>query len=1110
MRRCSLLLVAMLLGVASTWSADHSFIFKTRTDNGPVTERTAVRVGYTLVNQALTIVGDLDTTDAPVLGMIIQIPRYEGKKATPYPLTGTTTYRYGRRSDQIFTCTNGSLTVTDVNPETGAVTATFQWTGVANLSSGISLRVTISEGRLVLGLKPKLTIATVPRAGVKVGPDEALPVKINISKENGDPVQGATVTIGGLATLFEGIEPTKTYTTDVRGDVRINYKTKKDIEKGKYQLRIDAKKDKFEDANQLVYEVEVNERGRYWYAKCNGFPFHEFDAGEGERWKEDDVFVVADGPVIWNGIFRMEGPVRIDTTPNKFIVNCRSIRMDGSGDGAMGDLVIVESTTAFALPCSNVINFGLDKLATKLSGGLIEKPVIELLGDGFQSNGIKIGATVVLGRNVWSGCNSDNAKDDDPNEKAKFAIEGSATYSSIAPKRWTFTVSGELQSFAPVSALCINSAKVAYSSANDELDITGKARALCFASADIGIGFRDGKWNKGNFTFELENCIPIPETPLCFRGGGGSIENIQIGNPFKARIESTMELIGKDNIMQFTLGGGFEADPVAALLDGTLRLLKVEKISEAKPWQIEITASAKLGFDMSMRNPTLEITGGASVGHLGGDYILTGTSKLTYAGTTDVFSGTVDGRCVIPTFAYTGEMKWPIKVLHECAKDILPIQVGTIKGVMSITPGAEQYMRANVDLGPIRARLSGALLELFEAYFGTGQAHIVLDFDKTFPLEIGPGVINLTIGTGTAKAGDDVQAKSASATVGSGVEALLVHLQGATGTVTVRAPDGRSWNASTPADGVRRFDLPNGFQLWTVQAPAEGVWTVTADEWDSVLISARGGVVTSPFNIDVRREGSTLVVTWPKVDGGTVAIQADVDGENFDGIPLVTAPSGDGSAVIQLADGQVPCSFYITAMRTLGGQLAEARSAETFAAQRVALMPPTNVAATRNDRTGTTVVSWTPSESPDVRRYGVRLRRGSADTLVASATRFASSAEFTLDNSDGQVYVVAIGENGAVGCPSELGSITTSVQQADASSKALPYPQPATTVVRLPIDGDVTHWMLLDAQGRSVYGVATVNESELTVDVSRVATGSYVLTVQTAAGRRTYPVMVVR
>jgi len=1108
MRRCTFLIAAMLIGVASAWSADHSFIFKTRTDNGPVTERTAVRVGYVLANQALTITGDLDTTAAPALGMVIFIPRYEGVKT--YTLTGTTTYRYGQRSDQIFRCTSGSLAVTNVDPETGAVTATFQWTGIANLTSGVSLRVTISEGRLVLNMPPKLAIATAPRSGVKVGPDENVPVKITITKENGDPVQGATVTIAGLGTLFASVEPTKTYTTNAAGVVSINYKTKPDVEKGKYELRINARKEKFEDANQLVYEVEVNERGRYWYAKCNGFPFHEFDAGEGNKWKEDDVFVVADGPVIWNGIFRIEGPVRIDTTPNKVIVNCRSIRLDGSGDGAMGDLVIVESTTAFALPCSNVINFGLDKLASKLSGGIIEKPVIELLGDGFQSSGIKLGATVVLGRNVWSGCNSDNAKDDDPNEKAKFVIEGSATYSSLAPKRWTFTVSGELQSFAPVSALCINSAKVAYSSANDELDITGKARALCFASADIGIGFRAGQWNKGNFTFELENCIPIPQTPLCFRGGGGSIENIQIGNPFKARIESTMELIGKDNIMQFTLGGGFEADPVAALVDGTLRLLKIEKISQAKPWQIEVTASAKLGFDMSMKNPTLEINGGASVGHLGGDYILTGTSKLTYAGTTDVFSGTVDGRCVIPSFAYTGEMKWPIKVLHECAKDILPIQVGTVKGVLSITPSAEQYMRANVDLGPIRARLSGVLLDLFDKYFGTGQAHIVLDFDNTFPLEIGPGVINLTLGPGTAKSGDEVQAQSAAANVGPDVEALLIHLQGASGTVAVRAPDGRSWNADSPADGVRRFELPDGFQLWTVQQPAEGVWTVSADGWDSVLISARGGVVNSAFSIDVHRDGSTLVVTWPKADGGTVALQADADGENFDGIPLLSLPSDAGTAVIQLADGQVPCSFYVTAVRTLGGQIAEARSAEMFNAQRVTLMPPTNVAAVRNDRTGTTVVSWTPSESAEVRRYGVRVRRGSTDTLVASATRFASSAEFSLDNSDGQVYVVSIGESGAVGCPSELGSITTGVQHADASSQLLPYPQPASTVVRVPVDGNVTHWMLMDAQGRSTSGGATMSDTELTVDVTRVATGSYVLTVQTASGIRAYPVMVVR
>lgn len=1108
MRRCIALWLALILGTVTTWSADHTFVFKTRTDNGPVTERTAVRIGYALVNQALTITGDLDTTTAPVLGMVINIARYEGKKT--YPLTGTTTYRYGQRNDQIFTCTSGSCTVENIDDETGAVTATFQWSGVANLNSGITLRVTISEGRVTLMMPPKLALATAPKAGIKVGPDETVPIKITVSKENGDLVQGATVTIAGLATLFEGVEPTKTYTSNAQGEVRISYKTKKDIEKGKYQLRIDARKDKFTDANQLVYEIEVNERGRYWYAKCNGFPFHEFDAGEGKRWREDDVFVVADGPVIWNGIFRIEGPVRIDTTPNKFIVNCRSIRLDGSGDGALSDIVIVESTTAFALPCSNVINFGLDKLATKLSGGNIEKPIIELLGDGFQSTGIKIGATVVLGRNVWSGCNSDNAKDDDPNEKAKLALQGSVSYVSAGPKKWQFTVSGELQSFSPVSSICINSVKASYSSATDELDLSGKATALCFASADIGIGFKSGQWNKGNFSFELENCIPIPETPLCFRGGGGSIENIQIGNPFKARIESTMELIGKDDIMQFTFGGGFEAEPVAAFVDGKLRLLKIEKISQAKPWQIEIQAAARLGFDNAMKNPTLEISGGANVGHLGGDYILTGTSKITYAGTTNVFSGTIDGRCVIPTFAYTGEMKWPIKVLHECAKDILPIQVGTIKGVMSITPGAEQYMRANISLAPIRARLSGALLDLFDSYFGTGQAHIVLDFDRTFPLDIGPGVINLTLGPGTSKTGDDVQSQSAAATVGPNVEALLIHLQGASSNVTVRAPDGRSWTSDTPADGVRRFTLRDGFELWTVQNPAEGVWTVTATSWDSVLISARGGIVNSAFSIDVRREGNTLVVTWPRVEGGTVAIQADEDGENVDGIPLVTVPSSDGSAVIQLADGQVPCSFYITALRTLGGQLAEARSAEMFSAQRVTLMPPTNVTATRNDRTGATVVSWTPSESPDVRRYGVRIRRGSTDTLVATATRFASSTAFTLDNSDGQAYVVSIGESNAVGCPSEFAGITTSVQNTEGASTMYPYPQPASTTVRVAVEGDVSWWMLVDAQGRRAHSVAATNDGELVIDVTRLATGTYVLSVQTAAGLRAYPVMVVR
>lgn len=1094
------------LAFGNTYGAEHSFIFKTRTDNGPVTERTAVRVGYTLVNQRLTISGDLDTTTTPVLGMVLDIARYVGKRT--YPLTGLTRYRYGQNSDHIFTCTSGSFTVENVDPETGTVTATFFWIGTATLANGTTLRINISEGRLTLALPPKLNVAVTPRTGVKVSPDENVPLKIKITKENGDPVQGATVTVKGLATLFAGVEPSKDYTTNQAGEVSLNYKTKPDAEKGKYQLTVSAKKDKFEPSDNLVYELEVSERGRFWYAKCGGLPFHEFDAGEGKKWKEDDVFVVADGPVVWNGIFLVQGPVRIDTTPGKLIVNCSSIKMAGSGNGGLSELVIVESTTAFSLPCSNTINFGLDKLATKLSGGIIEKPVIEILGNGYPSTGIKLGATIVLGKNVWSGCNSDNAKSDDPNEKAKFVLEGSVLYTSTAPPKWDFTASGELTNFAPVSALCINSAKLAYSSATNELDISGKARALCFASAEVGIGFKDSQWNKGNFTFELENCIPIPQTPLCFRGGGGSIENIAIGNPFKARIESTMELIGREEIMQFTLGGGFEAEPVAAFVDGTLRLLKIEKISAAKPWQIEVKAEARLSFDKAMSNPAFAITGAASVGHLGGDYILTGDANLTLTGTPLGYTGTVNGRCVIPNFEYTGEMKMPIKVLHEIAKDILPIQVGTVKGVMSITPGAEQYMRANVDLGPIRARLSGVLLDLFDSYFGTGQAHLVVDFDKTFPLEIGPGTINLTLGPTIGKAGDALQAQSVAATVGPQHEALLVHIQGASGTVTVTAPDGRSWTDASVEDGVKRFTLPNGLQVWTVSNPVSGVWTVAAESWDSIVVEGR--IREQPFSVEARLESNILTLTWPVVQGGTVVIQADEDGENFDGIPLAVAPTDGGGTVIQLADGQVPCSFYVTAMRTLGGQVAEARTSGVFAAQRVTLMPPTNVEAVRN-QAGRTTARWTVSESPLVRRYGVRARFDNVDTLVASVTRFESTATFDLPREDASVYVVSIGDGSTVGCPSPTAQVLTSIGANDVSVQAaLPYPQPARDYVRVAVSGEVIAWYLTDVHGQRAEVTGGAVHDKLEVNLAGAATGSYMLTIRTAAGVTTYPVMVVR
>ncbi|MCX6141294.1 MAG: hypothetical protein NTX15_10795 [Candidatus Kapabacteria bacterium] len=1121
----SIALMAVL--VPNVFAQAESFTWKQQTvsngvGSGPVVAKVAQRVRYDADTAALTVWGIVDSTDASnFLFMKLVLKKFVGVKGL-FVLDDITVYQYGARADMKYKCTGGTSNITSVDDATNTVTGTFSWYGYVKLQNGIELNVHISEGAFTLKIRPELGIVARPADGAKVKPKKPHTVTIFAIKQINPKVfiEGATITLTHDATAFKNAK-TLTAVTNAEGAATFVLDTRAELVGGDYTFKVKATKKDFIDSKETTVKFKVDTTDRYYYSKCKGAQFIEFDAGVGEKWEDDGApYVMSTGEkVLMAGLITFPGKVRIDTSLGgaKVFFNTSAKIEQTFFDGTEKDFVIVNSPMTFVAPkCDLVLDFALKELSEQLTGGKIINPRIEMLGNGVSAAGLKIGAGMELGTNTYDGCNSDLPFGTvwAPNKKAEVDLE--VGFLKTGP-RWDLLATGTVKNFTPVASWCVKEAKVEYRGDSSLFRLSAKIKNSMFSDASGSVTFKDGTLNALKIDFELERCIPIPDLPnVCWRGGGFSVENLLIGNPLRGSVNAKFGPYDPlKDLYLLTIEGGFEDPPAKVYGKITGNLVKMEALSSKKPWQIEV--SGKGTVEPAAVKATLDVS--ASALHLGADYFLTGTLSASLALNPIGVSG-----------AFSGSMKFP-KVADELLPKAgkigrfinqwAPFPLGTVSGTISLLASGERTATVKYDMtnlispGPAADEVTAALRAM-------GRGTLSVDFNllpSPSAWDLDAGFIELfkaglfgSVENG--KAGDRTQAADKMVAVPAGQESIVIFLETAAAGVasSLKTPTGATLTATDVANGIFRVPSPDGkITLWVVKNPQVGNWTISAPTASATDTLSVMGVVPPPtFELSSSIVGNDLKATWTGTSLPSdcrVQIFVDNDDKGFDGTYVGTATAGVGSLTVALQDSTIPCSFHVYAIvsgKTVG--IAD-YSSDTHANPRATLPIPMNAVAESN-LAGNTTITWTPINDARVASIGVL--DASTDSLVTSAYRFENSVSATVpSHQTTQLRLVTYDHNGRRSCESAPISITTDVDDDVVFAGDHGYtigvaPHPVTDRARIFINGVVAETVnvhVVDIRGVDVYSSVVVldraNAILVEVPSSALTSGVYTIILST-------------
>lgn len=1133
-QRFIFMLSAVLMAFAVTYTnAQESFTWKQRTNTGPVVDKSAQRLWYELAPTGLTIWAVIDSTDlSNYLYMKLEVKGFKTKPGT-YDLGTATAYQYGARSDMKFKNTGGQATVTKLDENTNIVSLDFNWFGYVKLQNDIELTIRISEGKCNIYIKPELGTVVRPVEGVKIKPKETTKFTVYANRvlATDKNVPGATVTLTHDGVVFKG-EKTLTATTNAEGFATFDLTSKDELVDGDYSFKVTAKKVGFIDSKENEVKFKVDPTGRYYYSKCKGVAFIEFDAGPDEKWEDDGApYILCSGTTTtMAGMIQFPGKTRIDTSgggAKVFVSN--GIRIPNTNyDGTTQDLQLGSGAFAFVAPsCDMIVDFAITELVSAISGGKIKDPKFEILGDGVSALGLKIGAGMELGKATYDGCNDDLPFGTvwKPNKTSSLELELSVMKKDAT---WDFTASGTAKNFTPVASWCVKEAKAEYNSAKSEFKISAKIKNPLVSDASGSVTFKDGTLNALSIDFELEKCLPIPQIPsVCWRGGGFSVENLFIGNPLKGSVNAKFGPY--DPLKDFyllTIEGGFEDPPAKVYGKITGNLLKMEAVSSKKPWQLELSGTGSL--EPASIKGSLDVELKAL--HLGGDYFYTGNYKASLALEPIGVTGSIDGALTLPS---VGEDLLPkLGTFGRFLNKFAPYPLGKASGTINFQAEGERKATISYDfrgLTPPTPDTEG----LAAALRAIGNGTLSVDFTllpSPSAWDLDAGFLKLVATLGgikqTSKDGETVQATERTVAVQDGQTSLIVILEanaaGVTSTLT--RPDATVISAPDPANGIHRVISADGKStLWVVAAPPAGSWKVVSPNiGPSDTISIMGSVPPPTFELSSSVVGSNLVVTWTSTDiPATTDIRffVDTDGAGFDGTYIGRAQAGAGSFGFALQDSTIPCTFRVYAIvngPTVG--LAD-YSAEQHSNSTLTLPVPMNGVAESNV-SGNTTITWSPIEDARVASIGVV--NATTDSLITSAFRFDNSVSVTIPSHQStQLRLVTYDHRGRRSCASAPISITTDIDEDVVFAGDHGYtigiaPQPATDRARVYVTGQLTESVtmrVVDMRGSEVFATSALldrsSASSIDVPTAGLASGVYtvVLVSPSAIVTRSFLVM---
>jgi len=1125
--------VLFVFGVTGTYAQPESFTWKQRTNTGPVVDKSAQRLWYELAPTGLTIWAVIDSTDlSNYLYMKLEVKAFKTKPGT-YDLGTATAYQYGARSDMKFKNTGGQAIVTALDENTNVVSLDFNWFGYVKLQNDIELTIRITEGKCNIYIKPELGTVIRPAEGVKVKKKESTKFKVYANRVLAPEknVAGATITLTHDGTVFEGAK-TVTATTNAEGFAQFDLMSHSELVDGDYSLKTTAKKVGFIDSKENVLKFKVDPTGRYYYSKCKGVSFIEFDAGADNTWEDDGApFILCSGnTTLMAGMIEFPGKTRIDTSnggAKVYVANGIKIP-NTSYDGTTQDLQLGSGAFAFIAPsCDMLVDFAIGELVSKISGGKIKDPKFEILGDGVASLGLKITAGMELGKATYEGCNDDLPFGTvwKPNKTSSAELELSVLKTGSI---WNFAGSGTVKNFTPVASWCVKEAKIEYNGAASEFKLSAKIKNPLVSEASGSVTFKDGTLNALALKFELDKCIPIPDIPsVCWRGGGFSVENLFIGNPLKGSVEASFGPYDPlKNIYLLTIKGGFEDPPAKIYGEVTGNLLRVDAVSSSKPWQAEVKGTGTLEPASIKGSLKVDI----KLLHLGGDYFYSGSYQAALALKPIGVSGSLEGSLTLPK---VGDDLLPkLGTLGRFINKFAPFPLGKASGTISLQEEGERKATISYDFrgliapNPDTESLAAALRAM-------GNGTLSVDFNllpspSAWDLDAGFLKLIATLGgiKQTSKGGESVQATERTVSVAGGQTSLIVILEanaaGVTSTLT--RPDATIITSPDPTNGIHRVISADGKStLWVVAAPPVGAWKVTSPNigpTDTIAILT--SVPPPTFELTTAVVGNNLVATWTGMNvppSTNVRLFVDTDDTGFDGTFVGLAQAGAGTLSVALQDSTIACTFRVYAIvngPTVG--LAD-YSSDQHSNPRATLPVPTNVTAESNV-SGNTTITWAPID--DARIASIGVLDATSDSLITSAYRFDNSVTVNIpSHQTAQLRLVTYDHRGRRSCSSAPLSITTDVDDDAVFAGDHGYaigvaPNPVYDRARIFVSGaanETVNIRVVDIRGIEVFSTSVAidgsSASVVEVPASSLAQGAYtiILSSPTASVTRQFLVM---
>lgn len=884
----------------------------------------------------------------------------------------------------------------------------YEFTFYANEKKDESQKSQPLKVRVIVGDKPILLVTITPNTDYKLKPNESEKIDITIT-ENKDgktvPVENAQIFIQDGLNGDKSFKPLAV--TNASGVKKYDILVPEDKEKGEYEVKFYATKNKYVDSEKSIVKVEVS------IDSCWKQGSLEFCTKTGWEEKEGDPVIKADGEVLINNFISFLGSIEINKETLKFTANgkfsVKDVPLPGGGLGNItlmqGNFVDVEllgSSGSF----TNLLNQAITR-APSICGVQIEEiSDIKLIG-GTNATGVEISASIII-PGFAPGCDKDGKKPVDTGIKIKGL--------KIQRNAGMYFDGFEVTNLSPAPKFCLNELTYNYDQPNDKLDLKAKF-TVPFMTVGAGATFRNAMLDSVGFKGELASGVPIGNTGVCVIGLEGKAHGLAYP-PLELTFGGTVNNCFNHNLMEITARVGYRA-PSTLYINGEANFMKLPGTDY---WQI--TGSPEVRFDYN--NALLKLTAQLKCGTFDGEaYLLNGSFNMGYKADLGKFTGRVNGNLTLPKLPFEG---FPYDIIE--AKLNLPY-----------TASMNAFINMSENNRHIYTECVFPGVGVFNFQLDLTKASNDTDFftynnaEQFIPSIVEKGKkVNSVNDEGKVLA--DIE-KSINIPANTVWMYVRINSKEQAPESKLIMPDGTELIGPDEDANILHFNSKDGLtSFWSIEAPMGGDWKIILlDGAEEDIVEVYLTKSETPFVISATQVGKEVTLSW-NADSfestDVVEFYIDENGDGFDGYKFAEVRATQAEYKFTMADTLGYCSNFIYAYVQSNNEklIATGYADAPVFNEKTSLPPPHDMSAVYYTTGKLMTVEWMPNNMQNVAGYYVIVTdKNGKDSTYAIAYANDNKVEFNLEDNDGvTIRMAAIDADYRSGCPSAAIDIVTDVE----------------------------------------------------------------------------------